>query len=285
MDTLHLSLNQLMNHQDIDFKIMQLRFKNDKDREPPIFIDCNYYNYKKYIIDLIIANQNNYNIYILLKMINNSYFYVMLDDLTTDNLNQLISNKYVLYYIETSKNNFQAILKFETENIIEKDEYLAINRFIVKKYNADRGSIGTAHFFRLAGFYNRKPKYKNNEHLIDYNYIGNTINYVDFFDKNKDNIVLKNNVIDNINIKNDIDYSIETESDKILNSFYFTQLRNFRSASEADFKAIYILHKKGFSKEEAARSLIKCSPNIFERKKYHLSDYVNRTISKIYNNI
>ena len=96
MDTLHLSLDQLVNHQDINFRIMQLRFINDKDRETPIFIDCNYYNYKKYIIDLVIANLNNYNIYILLEMINNSYFYIMLDDLNIENLSQLISNKYML---------------------------------------------------------------------------------------------------------------------------------------------------------------------------------------------
>ena len=282
MDTLHLSLEQLKNHIDIDYKIMQLRFKNDKDREPPVFVDCNYNNYQKYIIDLIIANQNNYNIYILLEMINDNYFYIMLDDLTTDNLNRLIDNKYVLYYIETSPANYQAILKFTTTKIIEKTEYLAINRFIVKKYEADKGSIGTAHFFRLSGFYNQKPKYiKNIKHSITYDYVGNTINYNDFFDKNKDNLILKNNIINNINIKN-IDDS-ETEADKVLKAFYLTQLRNFKSASEADFKGIYILHKKGFSQEEAALSLLKCSPGILERKKYNLSDYINRTISKIYN--
>ncbi len=283
MDTLHLSLNQLKNHIDIDYRIMQLRFKNDKDREPPIFVDCNYYNYKKYIIDLIISNLNNYNIYILLEMINNSYFYVMLDDLSIDNLNQLIDSKYVLYFIETSPANFQAILKFTTNNAIEKDEYLAINRYFVQEYKSDKGSIGTAHFFRLSGFYNQKPKYiKNNiKHSITYNYIGNTINYNDFYSKNKDNLILKNNIINNINIKN-IDDS-ETEADKVLKTFFFTQLRNFKSASEADFKAVYILYRKGFSKEEAARSLLKCSPQIQERKKYNLRDYINRTISKIYN--
>jgi hypothetical protein len=284
MNTLHESINQLKNHIDIDYKIMQLRFKNDKDREPPVFVDCSYDNYQKYIIDLIIANQNNYNIYILLQMINDNYFYVMLDDLTTDNLNRLIDNKYVLYFIETSPANYQAILKFETENIIEKDEYLAINRYFVKEYKSDKGSIGTAHFFRVAGFYNQKFKYiKNNiKHSITYNNVGNTINYIDFYDKNKDNLIQKNNIINNINIKN-IDDSIETEADKVLKTFFFTQLRNFKSYSEADFKAIYILRRKGFSQEEAARSLLKCSPGIFERKKYHLSDYINRTISKIYN--
>jgi hypothetical protein len=281
MDTLHLSLNQLENHQDIDYKIMQLRFLDDKDREPPVFVDCNYYNYQKYLIDLIISNLNGHNIYILLQMINNSYFYVMLDDLTTDNLNRLINDKYVLYYIETSPANYQAILKFTTDNIIEKDLYLSINRYFVNQYEADKGSIGTAHFFRLAGFYNRKPKYLT-EHSISYNYTGDTINYNNFYDKNKDNLILKNNIINNINIKN-IDDSIETESDKVLKTFFFTQLRNYKSYSEADFKAIYILRRKGFTQEEAALSLAKCSPNIQERKKYHLSDYVNRTVSKIYN--
>ena len=156
----HLSLKQLSLYPiTTHFSIKAVNFATG---EIKIIKDIVYYQYStKYLSYLKHLNCQGFNVFFFPARKGGVRVDFLLDDLSKQTIDQLINdNLKPLYYLETSPSNFQAILRFDV-NIQDKDEYLEINRILVKTYGADVGSIGTEHFFRLTGYTNRKEKYKD----------------------------------------------------------------------------------------------------------------------------
>lgn len=158
----HYSLKQLSLYPlTTQFTLKAINFTSGEINEIKVFKDTVvYFEYAtKYLKYLQHLNTQGFNVLFLPALVLGGCVDFFLDDISKNGIQILYSDGLKpLYYLETSPSNFQVILRFNT-SIPDNAEYLAINRYLVEKYNADPGSIGIKHFFRLAGFTNRKEKY------------------------------------------------------------------------------------------------------------------------------
>ena len=283
----HESLNQLSNYcENVKFTIMLLKFVNsrkDIDR-----FEVNNSDYADKLEFLSKSNEAGYNIYFSYNMlnVNDQYIDFLLDDVNENMLFELLYTKSILYFLETSPKNYQVVIRFNKNYQLSKDEYLNLSRYFVKKYGADRGATGI-HFFRLAGFTNRKDKYfvDNKYPKITYQNVGNILDLSNYIEKNNLKNELSKKVI-TIKKENFIDteHLYNKECDDYISTIYLTQARNYlNSLSELDYKVVIFAKKKSFTKENIAYSILKNSPNLQNRKSGHVKDYVNRTIEKVFN--
>ncbi|MGB7987006.1 MAG: DNA-primase RepB domain-containing protein [Terracidiphilus sp.] len=84
----------------------------------------------------------------------------LLDDLSTADLTRLLHTGYEpCVVVETSPKNFQAWL--DHGRVLSDDEATDFARQLAQIAKADLGAAGRRHAGRLAGFTNRKPKYRN----------------------------------------------------------------------------------------------------------------------------
>jgi RepB DNA-primase from phage plasmid len=84
----------------------------------------------------------------------------LLDDITFDTITRMKTEGFQpAVVVETSPKNFQAWLQ-HGEILAERESSLAA-RLLAQRFNADRSSASWCHYGRLAGFTNRKPKYRN----------------------------------------------------------------------------------------------------------------------------
>ena len=284
----HESLNQLSSYsKNFRFTIMLLKFANNRkdiDR-----FELNNSDYANKLELLSESNEAGYNIYFSYNMLNvndNKHVDFLLDDISENMLFELLYTKSIFYFLETSQKNYQVVIRFLKNYELSKDEYLNLSRYFVKKYGADKGAIGI-HFFRLAGYMNRKDKYCNNNQypVITYTSAGNILDLKNYLEKNNLKNELNKKVItiqkENLNINQ---YMYNKECDDYISTIYTTQARNYsNSMSELDFKVAILSKKKGFLKENIAFSIEKNSPNLQDRKAGHLKDYINRTVEKVFN--
>ena len=194
-----------------------------------------------------------------------------LDDISKNGIQILYSDGLKpLYYLETSPSNFQVILRFNT-SIPDNGEYLAINRYLVEKYNADTGSIGTKHFFRLAGFTNRKEKYRNK----------NT-GYFPFVRLTVGGAVLDKSLLPPVAIAPVARPQRQGRREGGGNCDHYVRVIYLSGGesdiSKLDFKVARVASKKGFTENEIAAAIRRYSPNLEARKAGHVEDYIMRTI-------
>ena len=284
----HESLNQLSNYsENVKFTIMLLKFVNsqkDIDR-----FQVNNSDYADKLEFLSKSNESNYNVYFSYNMLcvnDNKHVDFLLDDVNENMLFELLYTKSIFYFLETSGKNYQVVIRFLKNYELSKDEYLNLSRYFVKKYSADKGATGI-HFFRLAGYMNRKDKYCNNNQypVITYTSAGNILDLHEYIEKNNLKDELNRKVItiqkENLNINQ---YMYNKECDDYISTIYTTQARNYKSSlSELDFKVVCLCKKKGFTKENIAYSLLKNSPDLQNRKAGHVKNYIDRTVEKVFN--
>jgi hypothetical protein len=250
----------------------------DKSGKVKPMKDLTYDGYEKYLQYLQHLNVNGFNIYFLPPKGGGCGFIdFLLDDLKIDGIQKLTADGLnPFYHLETSPKNFQVILRFNA--VLEnKEEYLAINRFFVKKYNADLGSIGTEHFFRLAGFTNQKEKYYRNglyPFVKFYAYAAGNILSADLLPKSFFSTLPNAGRSCGFAIKNN---GNNGNCEAYIASIYYSN-SNFTDVSRLDFKAACFGLEKGFSEDEVSAAILKYSPNIEIRKAGHISDYLARTV-------
>lgn len=86
---------------------------------------------------------------------------VLVDDWSPAQLAKFKADGHVpVCVLETSPGNLQAWLRLPFETA--EDPRTTVARWIVANYGGDPASADAAHYGRLAGFTNRKPKYENN---------------------------------------------------------------------------------------------------------------------------
>ena len=292
----HESLNQIKLY-DEKFEIRCLNFV-DKNQFPKQFFCENVNDYLKILDNLIQLNNNNYNIYIA----PNRADYMLLDDLNADNLNKLIDEIGIFYAIETSKDNYQAIIKFAKK--MNKNDYETLSKYLKFRYNADKASASDVeHIHRLANFINKKAKYINIGSFFRVLYLStihnSTVNDLkqnvllvlsksdEKFLKYENELLIKKQKADKLNVdelKELHNYKNNDEVDKYVQILHDGNLKSvesgkIKSLSELDFLIFRYCKKRNYKFEEIAAALVKVRKEKIELKHYRPLSYLKRTYS------
>jgi hypothetical protein len=84
----------------------------------------------------------------------------LVDDLSADGVREMVRSGFMpAAVLETSPGNFQAWLKHPEQ--LPKALGTAVARALAEKFGGDRGAADWRHYGRLAGFTNRKEKYRD----------------------------------------------------------------------------------------------------------------------------
>ena len=252
----------------------EIKAVNINTGEIKVIKDIVYLEYStKYLKYLKYLNLTGYNIYFFPARKGGGCADFLLDDLTPNGVKELFRDGLKpFYYLLTSPGNYQAILRFNA-SISDKAEYLAVNRRLVEKYNADRGSVGTEHFFRLAGFTNRKEKcLKDGQYPFVKLFVFSNI-----IDKNLLPLELPKVTP---TAPRQLRWQGKKENnggcDNYISAIY--RAGGISDISRLDWKAARIALRKGFSESEIAAAIRRYSPNLEVRKAAHVEDYILRTI-------
>ncbi len=91
----------------------------------------------------------------------------MVDDLTAESINQMKQQGFEpCVVVETSPGNFQAWLNHG--KVLPKVESTLAARLLAQRFGGDQGAADWRHFGRLAGFTNRKEKYRQEDGLYPF---------------------------------------------------------------------------------------------------------------------
>jgi hypothetical protein len=109
-------------------------------------------------------NRDGRNIYVRPKGEHNLS---LIDDLTLDAVAALTPSGFApALVVETSPGNYQAWLKHSEQ--LSKEEGTAAARALAERFGGDQGAADWRHFGRLAGFTNRKQKYRGSAGLYPF---------------------------------------------------------------------------------------------------------------------
>ena len=175
---------------------------------------------------------------------------------------------------QTSESKYQAA--FLLDKYLNAEDIKKIQKALISLYGGDK-PLGASHYVRIPGFLN--TKYLNNPQPVKLHYIGENILYTDqvlrYYEynlKHKEEKPKK----DLKSLPKLLTYKEIQERKK--DWWHFYNIKGNRS--DADFAyVLYLLHFN-LSDEEIKQILLTESQNLEERKKGHLEDYLNRTISK-----
>lgn len=272
----HLSLKQLkLYNPDVIFTVRCVNLNNGKVRS---FKDINLDMYVKYLKYLQHLNIDGYNIYFFPRAKRGAVDF-LLDDVSLVIIKQLESdNLKPFYFLETSKSNYQIILRFDTQ-ISNKEQYLEINKYLVGKYHADPGSTGTEHYFRLAGFTNRKEKYMKNG-IYPFVKLYAVKNIID------ERLLPKINIISQENKNKETTTALPCVQGKNNNCFnyirtiYLNNNKNISDLSRLDFKVSIYALQKHFDESEIKNAIKILSPDLKIRHAgdSRLENYLNTTL-------
>ena len=260
-----------------------LKAKNFETGEIKIIKNQTAETYPKSLSYLKYLNANGYNIFLSPSVAGGVY--ILLDDIKKPEIERLYKDGFEpFYYLETSPANYQAIIKL-SDNQLSKEILAFISKQLSEIYFADKNSSDTGHFFRLAGFTNRKDKYCQD----------GLYPFVKFYAGSGKSCAKEQEYIDRIleGITNGlIELSMkhivtppatqgETKATASNCMAYIEKVYNSVSSDDIsglDFKAALYGIRKGFTQDEIKTAILKFSPNIQNRKKRHIDDYLLRTV-------
>lgn len=211
-----------------------------------------------------------------------SYVYNMIiDDIRPTVLEKMLSLLSPELIILSSTDNYQAVFNLDMKDYTKEQADILTRK--LNKMFGDPRFCGVTHFFRLAGFHNKKPK--NHNELVSLFICSQTKDNKSFFDnllngevlnkENKGNLYLplsSNNLTDDKRLKAK---KIILNERKLCSRIFSTL-----DASAVDFRIAKRLKKSGFSKEEVISVF-----NYFidvEQRHANPIDYLIRTIHKAF---
>jgi len=176
---------------------------------------------------------------------------------------------------QTSENKYQAA--FLLDKYLEGEEIKKIQRVLIKVYGGDKASTGASHNVKMPGFFN--TKYLENPPYIKLLYVGENVlstnQVLQYYEQNIETKERKPEK-DLRSLPKLLTYKELSERKK--DWWHFYNLKG--NKSEADFAyALYLMHFN-LSDEEIKEILLAESDDIENRKKGHLEDYLNRTVTK-----
>jgi len=187
--------------------------------------------------------------------------------------------------IETSHKNMQVWIKLN--QTVDYYTRMEISRILAEDYGGDKNSIDPHHFGRLAGFTNRKPEYITN---MGFPFV--LLRESKGVECGSSQILVERaNKRWEARRSLDMPKFIKSESDKNKNVSDYSQLyKNVRQSylekvgtddlSRIDWAFCNILYPRIKNQEQLAQILADTSPEIEDRKKGHLSEYLMRTTIK-----
>ncbi len=210
---------------------------------------------------------------------------VLMDDITLGTIKRLEeAGLEPAAVVLTSPMNYQAWIRL-SNNPIPNPIRTVTARTLAIGYEADRASADWRHFGRLAGFTNRKPKHRDDNgrapFVLLYSASGRTASLGEQFVGNleipeeRKPISSGSQCAEN-KFSNDDAIRYFNESLQDIKERYGTEY----DASRGDWMISQSMARLGYSREQI-RAALESSPDIYERKKGHVDDYIQRTLSKI----
>jgi hypothetical protein len=176
---------------------------------------------------------------------------------------------------QTSEGKYQAA--FLLDQYKDAEDIKKIQRVLISLYGGDKASLGASHYVRVPGFHN--TKYLQDPPLVKLCYIGNNVLSVEqVLRYYKYNIEAKEQKPekDLKSLPKLLTYKELQERKKDWQHFYSLK----GNKSDADFAyTLYLMHFN-LNDEEIKQILLSESEDIQNRKRGHLEDYLNRTITK-----
>ena len=281
---IHQSIEQLKLYpQETKFTV---KAKNFETGEIKIIKNQTAETYPKSLSYLKYLNANGYNIFLSPSVAGGVY--ILLDDIKNPEIDRLYKDGFEpFYYLETSPSNYQAIIKL-SDSRLSKEIQAFISKQLSEIYFADKNSSDTGHFFRLAGFTNRKRKYlKNGVFPFVKLYIGKNKTcskgqeYIDRIMKGIENGLIELPVSPvEITTRPAIKAGKKEKNGCFLYIEKIYKTGNLSDLSAVDFKTVKYALAKGFEINDIKEAIRRLSPNIESRKKGHIDDYLSRTINK-----
>jgi hypothetical protein len=212
---------------------------------------------------------------------------ILLDDINLDTISLMKSTGInPACIIETSPLNFQVWVSLGNEPMLPEQRKI-LARLFSDIFNGDKASADAYHYGRLAGFTNRKQQYSSERgypfvlcrnckggHAEKYQVLRKILDK-DYKVKDKIYSLLKNIILDNS--KNNLSLSPD-----LFFEFSWNQWKIYTGSSDyskGDFAVTCKMLTLGYSENEIIQALITKSPNINERKKFHILDYALRTVN------
>jgi len=201
---------------------------------------------------------------------NQTYNVAIVDDL--QDVKQFKDKDHFLLW-QTSKGKYQAA--FLLDRYLDGEEVKKIQRTLIKVYGGDKASLGASHNIKVPGFFN--TKYLDNPPYIRLLYVGENVlstkQVLQYYEKN---IEPKEYKLDKDlkSLPKLLTYKELSERKKDWWHFY----KGDKSA--ADFSYAKYLMNFNLTDEEIKQTLLVESDDIENRKKGHLEDYLERTVSK-----
>lgn len=247
-------------------------------------------------------NARGYDIY--LTPIDDKYHHILLDDLTAEGV-AYIRGQYDVSLVQTSsKDNFQAIIRVpkkevSTEEQSAANELLRTLNHLPDGCGGDKSISAPRHPFRMVGFNNKKPNKNNVQTKIEYMKPDTTceratkelqvIREERAITRAKDATWQRRTAIETIRDRTIQRPDGETSADKDFrfrwNKFHGLAKKNVREGiwqnvddSAIDFRVCTEMMQAGYSEEDTALALQRCSPGLFDRHR-NPDDYVRRTVS------
>jgi len=248
-------------------------------------------------------NARGYDIY--LTPIDDQYHHILVDDLTAKGVEYIQSMGYSPCLIQVSSaDNYQAILRVPKAETSPEEQSAA--NILLQKLNAlpdgcggDRAISAPRHPFRMTGFYNKKPSRGNVQTKIKLlkpdtvcakaTLELQVIREERAITRAKDATKQRRTAIETIRDRTIQRPDGETSADKDFrfrwNKFHGLARKNVREGiwqnvddSAIDYRACKEMMQAGYSEEDTALALQRCSPGLFDRHR-NPDDYVRRTIA------
>lgn len=267
-----------------------VKAKNFETGEIKILKDQTVETYSKSSSFLKYLNANGYNIFLSPSVAGGVY--ILLDDLKKQDVDKLYQDCFEpFYFLQTSPENYQAILKL-SDLPVDNNIQTFISRQLAEIYNADLNSSDIWHFFRLAGYTNRKEKYcKNGLFPFVKLFLGTGKvctkgqSYIDRILAGIESGLIELSGSLELPERNTATpperrgerKTLETGCSAYIKKVYESG-GNASDISGLDFKAAYYAIRKGFTQDEIKSALLKFSPDIAIRKRGHIEDYISRTV-------
>jgi hypothetical protein len=225
-----------------------------------------------------------------------SHPYIMLDDVGIGTIRQMeLDGLLPVLEIETSQLNYQVLIRVPQN--IGREDRKSVERVLQEKYKTDIGSADGGHYFRLAGFTNRKPA-----RLLD----SGKHPFCKVSESTPD-AVMTDVVWQSIKQAADQRQSDElqeapqalplacasvpggvmsdTQVWQIGRDQFQRAIAKFGSGldlSRTDYSVSRNLLQMGATEDQVRRALPDISPDIQTRKAGHVADYIDRTVSRAY---
>ncbi|MCP3967033.1 MAG: relaxase/mobilization nuclease domain-containing protein [Lentisphaerae bacterium] len=225
---------------------------------------------------------------------NETHGLVLVDDVDGIKLEEMKANGHnACCIVETSPENHQAWVKLSSQKGLSDAQRTDIAKNLAQIYDADRNSADHRHYGRLAGFTNRKSEHENRYGQQPYCLLRNhsgvialNASKLTYESGTKLKEQEKQRRIQAIKTyeptsrwhKSAVD-EYKSEMKRLYNRY-----GNKIDWSKADWMVCKDMACKRYDADEIKKTMEEASPNLFDRKKGHVQDYVKRTVDKVMKN-